>query len=701
MPNRIIFTSKTKVGIESGKIPTSVDVLLQTDNSPNMDDFRNWASDTNALISLNRTLQNEGIGNTSSGAQYFNRYGSANLYQTKLIPTTDYAGRSVSAQGDNRSWIRKDYIENYKITARGFLNKSKTIFSVNSSGVQQTEKLYTILVPTAGGLATEPPQSNVLGNPPQLPAVFDGSIVRKLTTTLGNGAGSNTLTVTSIYGDTVASFGIYVGSSVSGRGVPAGTYVGSTYVTGSVNIPLVDSQGNPVQLTEDCQNEILYIEIPDNIDPPGVPHYNTPSNGSGATFTVYYNEDAGLEEVIVVNPGDNYSTANQTTVNKLIIPGSFVGGDDGDNDITLTSYNLNTFAILITTTDFQEKNLNLKDTINSEETGIDTFTYTGTAAGRVIKSTTMVRDQTFITVTNASLIQKGMRITSSTGYGIPADTIVADSYVSGSTTVPLATLNGITPQKVTLTYSTAIDVFFEYAATFTNVSGTNISGSGFGAKFIVTKNVNNTYNVFLTTAGSSYVSGTQIRILGSQIGGVNGTNDLIITVQKVLDKFPAGTTITFFEKSISNPGYYELYLSNNPRTGVSYNKVSTASGNNIGNNYIDVTNASNIAAGQQISGLTTDVLGANVYVANSYQSGNTRVYLSEADGTTEVTLTASANNASLVFSAPVEIKNGDGLIFYRSSNSFWSLLNSGSIFEGRPANFVGWYRWNGGTKFSE
>lgn len=692
MPNRIIFTSKTKVGIEAGKIPTSVDVLVQTDNSPNMDDFRNWASDTNALISLNRTLQNEGIGNTSSGAQYFNRYGSANLYQTKLIPTTDYAGRSVAAQGDNRSWIRKDYIENYKITARGALNKSKTIFSVNLSGVQQTEKLYTILVPTAGGNATEPPQSNVLGNPPQMPGIFDGSIVRKLTTSLGNGAGSNTLTVSSIYGNTVASFGIYIGGSVIGKGVPAETYVGSTYVTGSVNIPLVDSQGNPVQLTEDCQNEILYIETPDNIDPPGVPHYNTPTNGSGATFAVYYNEDAGIEEVIVVNPGDNYSAANQTTVNKLIIPGSFVGGDDGDNDITLTSYNLNTFALLITTTDFQEKSVNLQDIINSEETGIDTFTYTGTAAGRVTKSATMVKDQTFITVTDASLIQKGMRISTSTGYGIPADTIVADSYVSGSTTVPLATLNGITPQKVTLTYTTAISVYFDYAATFTNVSGTNITGSGSGATFIVTKNVNNTYNVFLTNAGLSYVSGTQIRILGSQIGGVNTTNDLIITVQKVLDKFPAGTRVTFFEKSISNPGYYELYLSNNPRTGVSLNKVSTSSGNIIGNNYIDVTNASSIAAGQQISGLTTDVLGANVYVANSYQSGNTRVFLSEADGTTEVRLTANANNASLVFSAPVVIENGDGLVFYRSYNSFWSQLNSGSIFEGRPTNYVAWYR---------
>ena len=692
MPNRIIFTSKTKVGIEAGKIPTSVDILVQTDNSPNMDDFRNWASDTNALISLNRTLQNEGIGNTNSGAQYFNRYGSANLYQTKLIPTTDYAGRTVSAQGDNRSWIRKDYIENYKITARGALNKSKTIFTVNLSGVQQPEKLYTILVPTAGGRATEPPQSNVLGNPPQMPGVFDGSITRKLTTSTGNTAGSTSITVSSIYGNAVASYGVYVGGSVLGTGVPPETYVGSSYVTGTAIIPLVDIDGNAVALTADCINEILYIEIPDNIIPPGVPHFNTPTNGAGATFAVYYNEDAVIEEIIVVNPGDNYSISNQSTTNKLVIPGSLVGGDDGENDVTLTSYNLNTYAILITDTDFQEKSVNLQDVINSEETGIDTFTYAGTAAGTVSKTATMVKEQTFITVNNSSLIVKGMKVTSSTGFGIPQNTYVADNYVPGSITVPLSTSNGITPVKVTITYATAIAVTFEYAATFTNISGTNITGAGSGATFIITKNINNTYNVFLTSVGFSYTSGTQIRINGSVIGGVSGTNDLTITVQKVLDKFPPNTRVSFFERSKFNPGYYELYLSSLPRTGVSYSKIISATGNLSGNNFITVTNASNISAGQQISGLDSTAVNNLPFVANNYISGSTTVPLTEADGTTEVTLTADANNFPVTFSSPVIIDNGDGLVFYRSTNSFWSQLNSGSIFEGRPTNYIAWYR---------
>jgi hypothetical protein len=697
MPNRIIFTSKTKKAADSGKIPSSVDMLLQTDDSPNMDDFRNWASDTTAIISLNKTLQNEGIGNTDAGAQYYNRYGSASLYQTKLIPNTDYAGRSVAAQGDNRSWMRKDYIDNYKITCRGVLNKSSTIFSVNLSGVQQTEKLYTIVVPTAGGTGGQPgqePQSNVLGNPPQLPGIFDGTYFRKLTTTTGNTLGSTSITVSSIYGNSVASFGISAGCLISGTGIPDGTLVGSSYSIGSVTIPLVNDQGNPVALTADVQGEIIIIDVVG--EPAGLIHYNTPANGTGARFAIYVNEDSNIEEVIVSDPGTGYSASNQTTVNKLIIPGSFVGGDDGDNDVTITSYNLNTYAILITTTDFNEKNLNILDYVSSEETGIDTFTYSGTAAGTLTKSATMVKDQTFITVTNASLIQKGMTVVSSTGFGIPQNTIVADSYVVGSTTVPLSTVNGITPQKVTLTYGIAISVSFSYAATFTNITGTNISGSGSGATFIVTKNTNNTYNVFMTNPGTSYITGTQILILGSKLGGVDGTNNLTITVTKILDKFPAGTRVTFFEKSTTNPGYYEIYFSSLPRTGVTLSKVSTATGNTNGNSFITVTNTSSIASGQQITSTSTGI-PTGTYVANSYVSGSAIVPLSEADGTTVVQLTADLNNAALTFSAPTVIESGETLILARSTNSFWAQLNSGSIFEGRPAAFVGWYR---ATRFS-
>ena len=71
--------------------------------------------------------------------------------------------------------------------------------------------------------------------------------------------------------------------------------------------------------------------------------------------------------------------------------------------------------------------------------------------------------------------------------------------------------------------------------TYQDKTGTT-SGTGTGAKFDVTK-TNGLYTVALdaatASAGSGYVAGDTITILGSALGGVNTTNDLILTVATV------------------------------------------------------------------------------------------------------------------------------------------------------------------------
>lgn len=67
--------------------------------------------------------------------------------------------------------------------------------------------------------------------------------------------------------------------------------------------------------------------------------------------------------------------------------------------------------------------------------------------------------------------------------------------------------------------------------TYQDKTGTT-SGSGTGAKFDVTK-TNGVYDVDLDTAGTGYAAGDTITIQGSQLGGVNTTNDLILTVATV------------------------------------------------------------------------------------------------------------------------------------------------------------------------
>jgi hypothetical protein len=71
--------------------------------------------------------------------------------------------------------------------------------------------------------------------------------------------------------------------------------------------------------------------------------------------------------------------------------------------------------------------------------------------------------------------------------------------------------------------------------TYQDKTGTT-SGAGTGAKFDVTK-TNGVYSVVLDSAtassGTGYVAGDTITIAGSGLGGVNTTNDLILTVATV------------------------------------------------------------------------------------------------------------------------------------------------------------------------
>lgn len=73
-------------------------------------------------------------------------------------------------------------------------------------------------------------------------------------------------------------------------------------------------------------------------------------------------------------------------------------------------------------------------------------------------------------------------------------------------------------------------------ATYTNLSGSNITGSGSGAAFDVVVNATS-YTVTVAIGndgGSGYVFGNQITIYGSQVGGIDGVNDITLTVSQLV-----------------------------------------------------------------------------------------------------------------------------------------------------------------------
>ena len=119
-------------------------------------------------------------------------------------------------------------------------------------------------------------------------------------------------------------------------------------------------------------------------------------------------------------------------------------------------------------------------------------------------------------------------------------TVVLSTSVGGSQyTVGTTTGLGLTltasPKPPYTTYWSQLNSGMKWSptqGTYTNVTGTNVVGSGSSAAFtIVAKNT--VYTATRTTAGSGYNLNDTIKILGTSLGGLSPANDLILTVTSV------------------------------------------------------------------------------------------------------------------------------------------------------------------------
>jgi len=91
--------------------------------------------------------------------------------------------------------------------------------------------------------------------------------------------------------------------------------------------------------------------------------------------------------------------------------------------------------------------------------------------------------------------------------------------------------------------------------THSNISGTNLSGTGVGATFDVVRTAgSNTYSVILANRGSGYAALNQITIPGTSVGGASPANDITITIQTLNAVIPTGanldTIITTFHNAL-------------------------------------------------------------------------------------------------------------------------------------------------------
>ena len=118
-------------------------------------------------------------------------------------------------------------------------------------------------------------------------------------------------------------------------------------------------------------------------------------------------------------------------------------------------------------------------------------------------------------------------------------------------------------------------------ASYSNLSGTNITGGGSGATFNVIV-ASTGYQVTVNGGGSGYVTTNQIRLLGTQLGGLTPANDLTITVTEL-----SGTSVQEVTSSGAVPVgttqeyTYSVYIKRGSSPGIdlvaSYSGYSPAS----------------------------------------------------------------------------------------------------------------------------
>jgi hypothetical protein len=133
---------------------------------------------------------------------------------------------------------------------------------------------------------------------------------------------------------------------------------------------------------------------------------------------------------------------------------------------------------------------------------------------------------------------------------------IVDTYVDNiDFTTNYGNISGIT---YFATGNTATD------SSYGNVGGTT-NGNGVNALFQIDVISGSVINVSIISGGTLYLTGNTITILGSQIGGTNGVDNVIITVSNVSQ----------------TPSVYELYTCNIFKNSSLSNRLSYYDGSDV------------------------------------------------------------------------------------------------------------------------
>ncbi len=233
----------------------------------------------------------------------------------------------------------------------------------------------------------------------------------------------------------------------------------------------------------------------------------TSGNGFGAEFTVERNEFGEIISLQITNMGTDYEIGDTIT-----ILGSDVDGDDIDDDI------------VITVTDTQIKNISFVASI-VEPIKIYLNT-TGTTSGNGFGAVFDVERNEFGEIISFILVNIG------TDYEIDDTVTILGSDVGGNDIDDDIIVTVTDTQIKNISFVASI---VEPIKVYLNTTGTT-SGSGLDAEFNVERNeFGEIISVDISNQGLRYEINDTITILGSEVGGEDIIDDIIITVEDITD----------------------------------------------------------------------------------------------------------------------------------------------------------------------
>jgi len=421
------------------------------------------------------------IVNTTPSNNQFTYYAKAKVgtsagtslytFYTILRQAAFYTGAAI--QGDTAT---------YEVTSQG----SSGSFTLALASDTEEDRLAITgtqpplgapLVSVAGGI---PLGSQVTGT------VGDGSIIDTPVLTQDVAQGSFVLPVQD-------SSAVEIGSAVDrGDGTAA-------FVTNVVGNDLTISSATTRTL---IGNTVLYENLTGT---------NDQSIGNGATFDI--TRTNGVYSVVLNNAGQDFEIGD-----RIIILGGQVGGSDTTNDITITVETVDTGGEILT--------------FDFVGTGFDGngsfFDVQGEFQGGL--GTNPVFD---IEYTNNVYSASVTSPDTSSGYTI-GDQIIIDGFELGGQTATndcvlrvtgVGAGGGITTVDAS---GTAVDADVSYPSP----TYTTTTVNGVDADFNVQR-IGTVYTVNVTNAGTGYLAAETFTVLGSDLGGVDGTNNVTITITGV------------------------------------------------------------------------------------------------------------------------------------------------------------------------